>query len=108
MHTPLPGIEDGGMAHGSDLDRFVAAQAPMFEQVACELGAGEKRSHWMRFVFPQLVGVGDLVAWVSSLGTSNPSHDPGHAMRTYSGRPRSSMRFSTPARRSPPLSPAAR
>ena len=46
------------MAHGSDLDRFVAAQAPMFEQVACELRAGEKRSHWMRFVFTQLVGVG--------------------------------------------------
>ena len=58
MHTPLPGIKDGGMAHGSDLDRFVAAQAPMFEQVACELRAGEKRSHWMRFVFTQLVGVG--------------------------------------------------
>ncbi len=39
----------------------------------------------------------DLVAWVSSLGTSNPTHGPGHAMRTYSGRPRSSMRFSTSA-----------
>jgi uncharacterized protein (DUF1810 family) len=58
MHTPLPGIEDGGMAHGSDLDRFVAAQAPVFEQVTRELRAGEKRSRWMRFVFPQLVGLG--------------------------------------------------
>jgi hypothetical protein len=26
MHTSPPGIEDGGMAHGSGLDRFVAAQ----------------------------------------------------------------------------------
>jgi hypothetical protein len=53
-----PGIEDGGMAHGSDLDRFVAAQAPLVEQVTRELRAGEKRSHWMRFVFPHLVGLG--------------------------------------------------
>ena len=28
------------------------------EQVTRELRAGEKRSHWMRFVFPQLVGLG--------------------------------------------------
>ena len=42
---------------GSDpfnLARFVAAQAGgVYEQALAELTAGEKRSHWMWFVFPQ-------------------------------------------------------
>lgn len=41
-----------------DLDRFVAAQAPVYESVVAELGAGRKRTHWMWFVFPQLAGLG--------------------------------------------------
>jgi uncharacterized protein (DUF1810 family) len=41
-----------------DLQRFVAAQAPVYAQVAAELAAGRKRSHWMWFVFPQLKGLG--------------------------------------------------
>lgn len=41
-----------------DLQRFVTAQAPVFEQVRRELAAGAKRSHWMWFVFPQLRGLG--------------------------------------------------
>jgi uncharacterized protein (DUF1810 family) len=44
--------------HGFDLERFVAAQAPVFETVLAELRAGRKRSHWMWFVFPQLRGLG--------------------------------------------------
>ena len=46
------------MADDFDLDRFVTAQAPVIEQVKRELRAGEKRSHWMWFVFPQLAGLG--------------------------------------------------
>ncbi len=46
------------MADDFDLDRFVAAQAPVIEQVKRELRAGAKRSHWMWFVFPQLAGLG--------------------------------------------------
>jgi uncharacterized protein (DUF1810 family) len=46
------------MADDFDLDRFTAAQAPVIEQVKRELRAGEKRSHWMWFVFPQLAGLG--------------------------------------------------
>ena len=42
----------------SDLDRFVSAQAPVFETALAELQAGRKRSHWMWFVFPQLRGLG--------------------------------------------------
>jgi uncharacterized protein (DUF1810 family) len=41
-----------------DLDRFVAAQDPVFERVRRELRDGRKRSHWMWFVFPQLSGLG--------------------------------------------------
>jgi uncharacterized protein (DUF1810 family) len=41
-----------------DLQRFVDAQNPVFEQVCAELRAGQKRGHWMWFVFPQLRGLG--------------------------------------------------
>ena len=41
-----------------NLQRFVDAQAPVFEQVRAELRAGRKRSHWTWFVFPQLAGLG--------------------------------------------------
>ncbi len=41
-----------------DLNRFLNAQAPMYQQVVDELQAGEKRSHWIWFVFPQLKGLG--------------------------------------------------
>ena len=41
-----------------DLDRFVAAQAPVWEQVLSELRAGRKTTHWMWFVFPQLASLG--------------------------------------------------
>ena len=41
-----------------DLERFLAAQDPVLDQVRAELAAGRKRSHWMWFVFPQLRGLG--------------------------------------------------
>ena len=41
-----------------DLDRFVAAQDPVWPRVVDELAAGRKRSHWMWFVFPQIAGLG--------------------------------------------------
>lgn len=43
---------------GVDLDRFVAAQAPVYKQVVRELDRGEKESHWMWFIFPQIAGLG--------------------------------------------------
>lgn len=42
----------------TDLEKFVTAQAPLYEQVLAELRAGRKRSHWMWFVFPQIAGLG--------------------------------------------------
>ena len=41
-----------------ELERFIRAQAPVYDQVAGELRAGRKRSHWMWFIFPQLAGLG--------------------------------------------------
>ncbi len=41
-----------------DAERFLDAQAPVWETVRAELAAGRKRSHWMWFVFPQLAGLG--------------------------------------------------
>jgi len=40
------------------LDRFVEAQRPVYDQALAELTAGDKRSHWMWFVFPQIAGLG--------------------------------------------------
>lgn len=37
----------------AQLERFVAAQDPVFVQVCAELAAGHKQSHWMWFIFPQ-------------------------------------------------------
>ncbi len=44
-----------------DLRRFLKAQDPLMQQVMQELKAGDKRSHWMWFVFPQLAGLGSSV-----------------------------------------------
>jgi len=41
-----------------DLSRFVEAQEGVYEAALAELIAGEKRSHWMWFIFPQLAGLG--------------------------------------------------
>ena len=42
----------------SDLSRFVDAQSRLYPIALAELQAGEKRSHWMWYVFPQLRGLG--------------------------------------------------
>ncbi len=41
-----------------NLQRFVQAQAPVFDNVLSELREGRKQSHWMWFVFPQITGLG--------------------------------------------------
>jgi len=46
------------MADPFDLQRFVAAQEPIYPRALAELVAGRKQSHWMWFIFPQLAGLG--------------------------------------------------
>jgi uncharacterized protein (DUF1810 family) len=40
------------------MQRFLDAQAGVFETALAELRAGRKRTHWMWFIFPQLRGLG--------------------------------------------------
>lgn len=47
---------DASMHRG--LERFVEAQAPVFDTVCAELAAGKKRTHWMWFIFPQHEALG--------------------------------------------------
>jgi uncharacterized protein (DUF1810 family) len=40
------------------LERFTSAQADIYGQALAELRSGQKRTHWMWFIFPQLEGLG--------------------------------------------------
>ena len=42
----------------ADLTRFHKAQEHMYERALSEIRAGQKRSHWMWFIFPQIDGLG--------------------------------------------------
>jgi uncharacterized protein (DUF1810 family) len=41
-----------------DLNRFLEAQEGVYRGALAELRQGQKRSHWMWFIFPQLEGLG--------------------------------------------------
>lgn len=41
-----------------DLERFVRAQEGVYPRALAELRAGEKRTHWIWFIFPQIQGLG--------------------------------------------------
>jgi uncharacterized protein (DUF1810 family) len=51
---------DAGRSAGDpyDLSRFVHAQAGAYERALAELQSGQKRTHWMWYIFPQLDGLG--------------------------------------------------
>ena len=46
------------MSDAHQLERFITAQAPVYEAALAELRSGRKRTHWMWFIFPQLAGLG--------------------------------------------------
>jgi uncharacterized protein (DUF1810 family) len=46
------------MSGAVDLERFVAAQEPIFARALDEIRRGTKRSHWMWYIFPQIAGLG--------------------------------------------------
>ncbi len=41
-----------------DLIRFLYGQMDVYDQALAEIKSGEKRSHWMWFIFPQFAGLG--------------------------------------------------
>ena len=71
VHAFHAAEEHGKISHGkhrkaqnkngivANLDRFVEAQAGIYDQALAEIRAGRKRSHWMWYVFPQLAGLGN-------------------------------------------------
>lgn len=40
-----------------NLNRFLAAQTVNYEQALAEIRSGQKRTHWMWYIFPQLDGL---------------------------------------------------
>lgn len=50
--------QGAGIDDSFQLDRFVEAQADIYEIALSEIGRGAKRSHWMWFIFPQIAGLG--------------------------------------------------
>lgn len=51
-------IDDGSSVDPYDLNRFVEAQEVNYPGALAELRAGQKRSHWIWYVFPQMAGLG--------------------------------------------------
>ena len=47
-----------GTADPYDLARFVRAQERDYEQALSEIRSGQKKSHWMWYIFPQFDGLG--------------------------------------------------
>ena len=46
------------MSDPFNLERFMRAQARVYQSVLEELTDGEKRTHWMWYIFPQIQGLG--------------------------------------------------
>lgn len=64
-----------------DLERFVGMQAVHYVHALAELRAGQKRTHWMWYVFPQMAGLGR-----SDTAIRYAIHDVEEA-RAYLGHP---------------------
>lgn len=52
----MPGSHEQGDLF--DLARFITAQQAVYDRALAELRNGQKRSHWMWFIFPQIDGLG--------------------------------------------------
>jgi uncharacterized protein (DUF1810 family) len=54
----MPHPRDSGSTDDPhDLSRFVRAQEGRYEQALSEISDGQKRTHWMWYVFPQIDGL---------------------------------------------------
>jgi uncharacterized protein (DUF1810 family) len=68
MHSDFPPLEkavplalpklNNNFSDPYNLDRFVEAQANVYELALVELKQGRKRSQWIWFIFPQVAGLG--------------------------------------------------
>jgi len=64
-----------------NLQRFIAAQEPVYGHVLSELRVGLKQSHWMWFIFPQIAGLGhsDIARKFAISGLEEATHYLLHA-----------------------------
>jgi len=46
------------MSSTTGLYRFIEAQENSFDEALAEIKAGRKKSHWMWYIFPQILGLG--------------------------------------------------
>ena len=69
------------MHENNNLERFITAQEPIYENVVRELTHGKKTSHWMWYIFPQIVGLG-----MSSINVEFSIKTLEEARRYYSHR----------------------
>jgi len=46
------------MKDSNQLQRFIDAQAGQYQAALNEINNGKKRSHWMWYIFPQIIGLG--------------------------------------------------
>jgi uncharacterized protein (DUF1810 family) len=51
-------VDKAAAMDADELNRFVDAQQGIYEIALSEIRQGQKRSHWMWFVFPQYAGLG--------------------------------------------------
>lgn len=68
------------LSQATNLQRFVDAQSEVYARVVKELQDGRKSSHWMWFIFPQILGLGRsstaiYYSLVSSQEAYNYCHD---------------------------------
>lgn len=43
----------------NNLDRFISVQKYVYEEALTEVKQGNKKTHWMWFIFPQIIGLGE-------------------------------------------------
>lgn len=64
------------MEDETDAELFIEAQDTVWANVLKELQDGEKRTHWMWFVFPQLAALGQTVGYIATLWSARPGRSP--------------------------------
>ncbi len=47
------------MAESFNLNRFTIEQKRSYERALSEIKSGRKRTHWMWYIFPQIIGLGE-------------------------------------------------
>lgn len=75
-----PRYGEAGTSDPYELKRFITAQEGVYPRVLAELRSGQKQSHWMWFIFPQIEGLGHSS---TSVYYSVKSIDEAHAFLNH-------------------------